>query len=320
MTIGTPNSYGTLITPNAFKSGIFISGILNWDYRNAWRIDNQNYPKLGGTETQTYEVVNEIRTIEDLYMMRKNLSGSYTLMNDLDFNSVSSYRHSINKTIFTSGEGWLPLGNSSTSMFTGNFNGNNHIIKNLYVNRPEEDYAGLFGYLSGSAAKVEKLGVENVNIIGKMYVGGVIGRAVSSTITNVYSTGEVEGKNNYTGGLIGEADAVISNTYSMANVKSTSVAGGLVGNNYSSILNSFAGGNVTVTGNKAGGLIGYASGGSYTTSYRSNTAIITLSGSANTEGNAAIPTDLQALSLTGLTTWDKTNIWKINSGAYPTFK
>ena len=44
-------------------------------------------------------------------------------------------------------QGWQPIGNSS-SAFKGVFNGNGHIISNLWINRPDTDYIGLFGYVS----------------------------------------------------------------------------------------------------------------------------------------------------------------------------
>ena len=40
-------------------------------------------------------------------------------------------------------ENWLPIGNNSDK-FTGNFDGLNHTIDNLTINRPSSNYIGLF--------------------------------------------------------------------------------------------------------------------------------------------------------------------------------
>ena len=57
--------------------------------------------------------------------------------------------------------GWTPIGNE-TNRFKGTFNGNGNIISNLTINRPSEDYQGLFGYIS--VGTILNLGIENVNI------------------------------------------------------------------------------------------------------------------------------------------------------------
>jgi hypothetical protein len=43
-----------------------------------------------------------------------------------------------------SGGGWIPIGNSSKP-FSGHFDGDGHIIENLYINRLGTSYQGLFG-------------------------------------------------------------------------------------------------------------------------------------------------------------------------------
>jgi len=57
-----------------------------------------------------------------------------------------------------------------------------------------------------SGATIQKLGLVNVNITGSHGVGGVVGTANNSTISQVYSTGTVNGSGNSVGGLIGLAE------------------------------------------------------------------------------------------------------------------
>lgn len=54
---------------------------------------------------------------------------------------------------------WQPIGNSSAP-FSGQFDGNGFIIKNLTISRPNELYQGLFGYIS-STGVITNLTLEN---------------------------------------------------------------------------------------------------------------------------------------------------------------
>ena len=40
---------------------------------------------------------------------------------------------------------WTPIGPDIDNSFMGTFNGNDHVISNLIVNQPDEDFAGLSG-------------------------------------------------------------------------------------------------------------------------------------------------------------------------------
>ena len=68
------------------------------------------------------------------------------------------------------------------TQFTGIFDGNSHIISNLTI-ASTQDYIGLFGYL-GQQAQIRNLGVENVNITGRNYVGGLVGCSTQGTLTD----------------------------------------------------------------------------------------------------------------------------------------
>lgn len=99
------------------------------------------------------------------------------------------------------------------------------------------------------------------------WLGGLIGEG-NSTITDSYTTGNVMStSHNYSraGGLVGDGNSTITDSYATGDVTGTShnyyfsYAGGLVGSGCSTITNSYATGNVTSTGNGfsyAGGLVG----------------------------------------------------------------
>ena len=81
--------------------------------------------------------------------------------------------------------------------------GSGFVISNLRIDR-SIDYVGLFRFTSDSTIK--NVGLENVDLKGKFYVGGLAGMSCSdSTISNCYSTGSVIGKGT-TGGLSGYSD------------------------------------------------------------------------------------------------------------------
>ncbi|DAB10840.1 TPA: filamentous hemagglutinin, partial [Candidatus Gastranaerophilales bacterium HUM_15] len=125
-----------------------------------------------------------------------------------------------------------------TKVFKGDFKGNNHVISNLSINTTE-DCAGLFGYVYGGS--IDSVGLENCEVSGNWYVGGLAGRIDGGSITNSYVTGSVEGQMNV-GGLAGCVyNGSITNSYATGSVTGDKYVGGLVGDVQSaSITNSYA--------------------------------------------------------------------------------
>lgn len=157
------------------------------------------------------------------------------------------------------GSFFSPIGNLSIVPFTGSYNGQNHTIDSLKINRGTEDGIGFFGKIFNTAA-IQNLGITNINVIGKNFVGGLAGSSdVYCTVTNSYTTGNVSG-NTMVGGLVGlnEHYSTVTNSYSSGNVSGVQTVGGLVGYNYdhSTVTNSYS--TSSVIGNdNVGGLIAY---------------------------------------------------------------
>ncbi len=153
------------------------------------------------------------------------------------------------------GEGFYPIGNYD-NRFTGSYDGQNYIIQNLYIDRPNTSYIGLFG--STESAEISNLGILDEEITGHFHVGGLVGYAIDSTINNSYATGTMTGYS--VGGLVGETVvSTINNSYATGVVTGDNNAGGLVGfhSTSSTIGNSYATG--AVSGNAyVGSLIGKA--------------------------------------------------------------
>ncbi len=125
------------------------------------------------------------------------------------------------------GAGWSPIG-SNTTAFSGCYNGQDHVIDNLYINRPDQAYVGLFGKLNG--ASITNLGVTDAQITGANCTGGLAGYASNSSIQNCHITGAITG-GQYCGGLLGKAynHTSITECHSMCCIHGGEDSGGLVG-------------------------------------------------------------------------------------------
>ena len=133
--------------------------------------------------------------------------------------------------------------------------GQGYTVDGLYINRPNTDKIGLFGYVNST---IKNIGVTNLDIQGDKFVGGLVGHTLdSSYITNSYSSGNVSGDAEV-GGLVGyHRDSNITKSYSTGSVNGGESVGGLVGANFggSYITNSYSSG--SVSGDRAvGGLLG----------------------------------------------------------------
>ena len=156
----------------------------------------------------------------------------YELVRDLDFAAEDSYLSTANQVRWTTGTGWLPIspGLSST------FDGNGYTLSGLMINRSGResfsDRVGLFASLS-SRGVIEEIGLLNVDVRGRNWVGGLVGQSVGGHIRNSYSRGSVSGETRYLGGLVGQnVHGHISKSYSSGQVRGDTWVGGLVGENY----------------------------------------------------------------------------------------
>lgn len=169
---------------------------------------------------------------------------------------------------YNSGNGWPPIGYINNSAhpqyqeFTGNFNGNNHTIYNLYIQRPDScDYQGLFSAI-GPGATISNLHLVNVNLDGiQTYIGSLVGRNNGGTVNNCSATAvQIVAHKEYVGGLVGylENSGVISNCYTQANISSSKdYVGGIVGYSDSgTIINNYSKGQIYSSKKNLGGLIG----------------------------------------------------------------
>ncbi len=222
-----------------------------------------------GTETSPYEIT----SLSDLSLLSKITdfwSYAFILTSDIDASETQTSDIYNNE-----GTGFSPIGNSNVR-FTGSFDGNNHVISNLYINTASE-YSGLFGNV-GAGATIENLGLENPNMTSTAYysyTGVLIGEAYGSyyknvSIRNCYIAGGSVNARNFTGALIGSVSYTsISNCYTATEVNTSAYyVGGFIGYiQYSSQFeNCYSSGLVSGTSN-VGAFVGYNSAGSFTDCY-----------------------------------------------------
>ena len=133
----------------------------------------------------------EVKTIEDLYNIRDDLTANYILMNDIDLTEALAE----GGQLYNDGKGWDPIAD-----FSGNFNGNGFEISGFYQNIVSSDvytYAGLFKENRGEIKNLTIRGSINIrctslstSLIGT-YVGGVVGYN-AGTISNCVNYVSIE--------------------------------------------------------------------------------------------------------------------------------
>ena len=203
-----------------------------------------------GTKTNPYL----ISTVGDLAQVQKAPNASYKVANDID---MSKWNKS-----------WTPINN-----FGGRFDGDDHVLSNLYING-SEDQVGLFGALN-EGAYVSNLVLGNPHIIcnsNTAYVGCVAAIAVSDTLSNIHVYNaliEDDPSASYVnvGGLVGQAalySAIQSSSFDgTINTPSASPVGGIAGDirTSTSLLATSASGNFTAS-STLGGIVGSTGNGS----------------------------------------------------------
>lgn len=197
----------------------------------------------------------DIYTPQDLTLFSEyvNTKDGYDTLNarlHADLNMSAEYSES-------DGISFAPIG-SLTTPYRGCFEGNGFTVHNLYVSA--NDYAGLFGYLSADAT-VQNLTLENANIIGDNYVGGVAGKS-EGTMQAVSVSGSITGNNMYVGGITGyNAGGTIDRCINTASLIGIYIVGGIAGysrnvENPGAISNSYSAADILCFDYRVGGICG----------------------------------------------------------------
>jgi hypothetical protein len=221
-----------------------------------------------GTEADPYQ-------IEDWYQLSyvsNHLDSCFMLMDDLDSNSAG-YEELASPTA-NEAKGWQPIG----GWFCGTFDGQEYEIRNLFVDRPDEGYVGLFAAIDRGAT-INNIGVVNTTVTGGFLVGSLVGRSFGR-VSNCYAEGMVtsvarvasndsdgdglpdDGYGLLAGGLVGTNDGrTVSNCHFRGRVTGYGFVGGLAGGNSGNVSNCYSNAEVTGSGRLVGGLLGHSGDG-----------------------------------------------------------
>ena len=275
------------------SKGIQIFGVLSlfliWGFGNLAHAETKfiKYSDLkkpikgDGSLGNPYQIAHPFHLKE----MRDNLGSHFKLTRSLDLEENKNFK---------------PIGGKEKS-FEGTFDGGGKTIRNLQIKRSDEDNVGLFGR-TGKSSTIQNVRLEKIEIVGKQFVGGLVGMNVHKEIIEAYLdakaksdagkeeawkeydaifekrnryggnieasyvAGKVQG--NYgVGGLVGWNGGTIQTSYAAGKVEGKEAVGGLVGgNSVGTIQTSYAAGKVEGEG-QVGGLVGSNYGGTIKTSY-----------------------------------------------------
>ncbi|MDD4291563.1 MAG: InlB B-repeat-containing protein [Clostridia bacterium] len=258
------------------------------------------------------------------------IAANYTLCADIDMADTA----------------WTPVGIDGDVIFTGVFDGNGYVIKNLSITTPNNGFSGLFGFIGGT---VKNLGVTNVTlnvaVAGNQTAGALTGYMKNGTISDCYATGSVTILSPgvvTAGGLVGNmyqttlsnsyADVIVSATqgalpesikepiYTPNAPAPTAYAGGLVGiATGCTLTNCFAAGDVTAVAsrNYAGKLLSNNPSTTITNCYYSTEQ--TLTGTARVFGTETAAANFKTADWVFNTLLFSANVWAVDEG-YPVFK
>ena len=166
------------------------------------------------------------------------LTAQYVLSVDIDATPTKEWKNNAGATV-----GFNPIGGGdsfdSDDEFTGVFDGNDNVVRGLFIDRTSNDNVGLFAEIDkDSELAVSNLGVEEADIRGKAGVGIIAGNLDEAEVSRVWTTGKVVGSGNEVGGLVGGTNnndgsekGFIKMSWSTADVKGANSVGGITGGN-----------------------------------------------------------------------------------------
>lgn len=183
--------------------------------------------------------VNALIKQGDVYLIY-NLAGLKFFRDLVNGSTNSRANAKLMADIDLSGENWWPIGYYSDAegvmqtKYCGTFDGNAHVVKNLYIHTDRNGDFGLFGRVW--IGQVKNLGVINATIQtgGTCHRAGVIAGTYvdNSPMQNCYSAGSISFEGNFQmkGGVVAELNrATLQNCYSSyENIYSLNSAAGVI--------------------------------------------------------------------------------------------
>ncbi|MFE8697850.1 immunoglobulin-like domain-containing protein [Cytobacillus sp. FJAT-53684] len=240
-------------------------------------IASANFSGGDGSEEHPYEIttkeeLNEVRNHLDKYFILKNdieLTENWEPIGEFQLPNVTEEQ--LNDENFDPSK--LVIDDSKG--FEGSFDGNGNTISGLKMTSKDPNgingVFGLFGFTNGATIKDLTIVDISIDADSTIAVGGLVGKAMDTTIEKISITGTVAGMNKV-GGLVGTADSlIIENSNSSATVKGTDEIGGLIGSSEkeTTVKTSYTKSETSkvIGKSKVGGLIGNANDTAVSSSY-----------------------------------------------------
>ena len=177
---------------------------------------------------------------------------------------------------------WTPIG-TINQPFAGVFDGQNHVVTGMKIDRSQGECQGLFGYVSGTddahKAQIKNVAVRDAQIRAWTEVGAVVGRYGRFTAGfveplencamiggTIQGTSGSMGQSSSVGGIVGRACGEIQRCYATGDIIGADNAreyGGIVGESYKTVNACYWTGRLSALGSYAddfGGIAGSARG------------------------------------------------------------
>ncbi len=227
-----------------------------------WAIPTFAYHFAGGTG-EPYDPY-QIATAEQLISIGDDpnlLDKHFVLINDIDLDPNLPGRKIFDRAVIGWEYGTTRGGERRirVSGFSGTFNGNDHVIRNLTMECSFE-CGGLFRG-TADCAEIMSLGLEDVRITSSFddceYLAPLVAWN-SGKISSCYATGNVWGSGEVdilAAGLIGRNEGTVSYCYATGSVLGGDIVGGLIGENEGAVSYCYTTGSVSGR-DIVGGLVG----------------------------------------------------------------
>ena len=203
----------------------------------------------------------EIKWLADQVNNQGNTFEGYTiyLENNLDLGGRAengNWETTANESV-----NWTAIGKIKANPLKATFEGNNHIIKDVYVNSTE-NFNGIFG----NSNSISNLTIKNSYIKGARCNGAIVGACRSGAIENCHNINTtVIGTDRTCGGIVGQANAEIKNCSNSGKITLLSstdtneygMVGGITGHTDEKISGCYNTGKITGE-NYTGGVAGYS--------------------------------------------------------------
>lgn len=150
------------------------------------------YGRIYGSLTiagKTYVTDGVMQTAEGVYEI-SNANGMFWFANKVNTSSEGNLNAILTADIDLENQAWTPIGQTAQSLtgypnYTGTFDGNGKVIKNLKITTADDvstHYAtGLFGWTNGT---IKNVTIDGATIVASHYVGAIAGYVEAGSVTN----------------------------------------------------------------------------------------------------------------------------------------